>query len=195
MLTPLIAKIVWLAGIVGWFVIRYPFQRRARRLAVVRVAAPVGDRIVLAVATLGQFVIPLVYVATGWPKAADYGFHTWLAFLGILVEIAALVLFRATHVQLGRNWSISLETREKHQLVTAGLYGWVRHPMYSSFLLSALAQAFLLQNWLAGPAGLAGFLVLFLFRVGREERLMADTFGDQYRQYCRRTARIVPGLY
>ena len=195
MLTPLIAKLIWLAGIVGWFVIRYPFQRRARGLAVARVAAPVGDRVVLVIATLGQFVLPLVYVATGWPQGAGYGFHTWLAVIGVLVEVAALVLFRATHVQLGRNWSISLETREKHQLVTGGLYGWVRHPMYSSFLLSALAQAFLLQNWVAGPAGLVGFLVLFLFRVGREERLMTDTFGDQYREYCRRTARIVPWLY
>jgi len=195
MLTPLIAKLVWLAGIVGWFVIRYPFQHRARRLAVASVAAPVGDRVVLAIATLGQFVLPLVYVATGWPQGVGYGFHPWLAFLGILVEIAALILFRATHVQLGRNWSISLETREKHQLVTGGLYGWVRHPMYSSFLLSALAQALLLQNWVAGPAGLVGFVVLFLFRVHREEKLMTDTFGDEYRQYCRRTSRIVPGLY
>ncbi len=195
MLTPLIAKLVWLAGLVGWFVIRYPFQRRAARLKVARATARTGDRVVLVVATLGQFVIPLVYVLTGFPRSANYGFHPWLALVGILVEIAALVLFRATHVQLGRNWSISLETREKHELVTSGLYGWVRHPMYSSFLLSAVAQVLLLQNWVAGFAGLVGFLVLFLFRVGREEGLMTDTFGEQYRDYSRRTARIVPWLY
>jgi len=195
MLTPLIAKIFWVAGIVGWFAIRYPFQRRAARLKVARVAAPVGDRIVLAVATLGQFVIPFVYVASGWPKGADYGFLPALGWLGVLLLAAALTLFRLTHVQLGRNWSISLETREKHVLVTEGLYAWVRHPMYSSFLLSALVQFCLLQNWVAGPAGLAGFAVLFLFRVKREERLMTETFGDAYRAYARRTARIVPWLY
>ena len=195
MLTPLIAKIVWLAGIVGWFAIRYPFQRRAVGLKVARVAAPVGDRIVLAVATLGQFVIPFIHVLTGWPKGADYGFLPALCWLGVILLAAALALFRLTHVQLGRNWSISLETREKHVLVTEGLYAWVRHPMYSSFLLSALAQLCLLQNWVAGPAGLVAFAVLFFFRVNREEDLMTDTFGEEYRAYCRRTARIVPGLY
>jgi protein-S-isoprenylcysteine O-methyltransferase Ste14 len=195
MLTSLIARLVWLAGIVGWYVIRYPFQRRAARLKVARAAAPIADRIVLAIAALGQFVVPLVYVLSGWPAVADYGFHPWLGWVGVLFEVAALVLFRLTHVQLGRNWSISLETREKHELVTHGLYAWVRHPMYSSFLLSALAQALLLQNWIAGPAGLVGFAVLFLFRVRREEGLMIATFGDQYWAYSQRTARIVPWLY
>jgi protein-S-isoprenylcysteine O-methyltransferase Ste14 len=195
MITPLIARLVWVAGIVGWFVIRYPFQRRAARIKVTRATARVGDRVVLAIATLGQFIIPFVYVVTGWPAGADYGFYPWLALLGILVEIAALILFRLTHVQLGRNWSISLEAREKHELVTEGLYGWVRHPMYSSFLLSALAQLLLLQNWVAGFAGLVGFVVLFLFRVEREEGLMIEVFGEQYREYSRRTARIVPWIY
>lgn len=195
MLTLLIAKLLWVAGIVGWFAIRYPYQRRAARLKVARVAAPVGDRIVLAIATLGQFVIPFVYLVTGLPRGADYGFLPWLAWLGVALLVAALALFRVTHVHLGRNWSISLETREKHSLVTEGVYAWVRHPMYSSFLLSALAQLCLLQNWVAGPAGLIGFAVLFFFRVNREEGLMIDTFGEEYRAYSRRTARIVPWLY
>jgi protein-S-isoprenylcysteine O-methyltransferase Ste14 len=195
MLTPLIARIIWAAGIVGWYVIRYPFQRRAARQKVARAAARNADRVVLAIAALGQFVIPAVYAATGWPRGADYGFSPWLAWLGVILLVAALVLFRITHVHLGRNWSISLETREEHALVTGGVYSWVRHPMYSSFLLSALAQLCLLQNWFAGPSGLVGFAILFFFRVNREEGLMIDTFGQQYRDYSRRTARIVPWLY
>jgi protein-S-isoprenylcysteine O-methyltransferase Ste14 len=191
----LVAKLVWLAGVIGWVVIRYPFQRRAAGLGVARSAGGVPDRIVLVIAALGQFVVPLVYVATGWPAFADYPLQPLQAWAGLVVLLAALVLFRLTHAQLGRNWSISLETRSQHSLVTAGLYGYVRHPMYSSFLLSALAQVLLLPNWVAGPAGLVGIAVLFFFRVGREEALMTETFGEDYRVYMQNTARIIPWLY
>lgn len=71
----------------------------------------------------------------------------------------------------------------------------VRHPMYSAFWLWALAQALLLPNWIAGPAGLVGFGTLFFLRIGREERLMEETFGDDYRRYVARTGRIVPRLF
>jgi protein-S-isoprenylcysteine O-methyltransferase Ste14 len=71
----------------------------------------------------------------------------------------------------------------------------VRHPMYSAFWLWGLAQAFLLSNWVAGPAGLIGFGILFFLRIGREEQLMSETFGDEYRRYVARTARVVPGIY
>ena len=51
--------------------------------------------------------------------------------------------------------------------------------MYSAFWLLALAQAFLLPNWVAGLAGPAAWATLFFMRVGREEKLMIDTFGDR----------------
>jgi protein-S-isoprenylcysteine O-methyltransferase Ste14 len=67
--------------------------------------------------------------------------------------------------------------------------------MYTAFWLWALAQALLLPNWVAGLSGLIGFGILYGFRIGREERLMLDTFGDQYRSYAARTARLIPWLH
>jgi protein-S-isoprenylcysteine O-methyltransferase Ste14 len=66
--------------------------------------------------------------------------------------------------------------------------------MYTSFFLLALAQLLLIPNWLAGGAGLLAVLVLYLFRVTREERMMAEQFGEAYRTYCKKTARIIPWL-
>jgi protein-S-isoprenylcysteine O-methyltransferase Ste14 len=85
--------------------------------------------------------------------------------------------------------------REQHKLVTDGLYHYVRHPMYTAFFMWAVAQALLLPNWIAGPAGLVGFGILFLFRVGREEAMMLESFGEQYRAYMVRTARLIPHIY
>jgi protein-S-isoprenylcysteine O-methyltransferase Ste14 len=58
-----------------------------------------------------------------------------------------------------------------------------------------VAQALLLPNWVAGFAGIVGFGTLFFGRVGREERMMLETFGDDYRAYVSRTRRLVPGLF
>ncbi len=194
-MTPLTARIVFLLGIVAWYVIRYPFQRRAKKMGVARSVGGTRDRVLLIIAALAQFLVPGVYGLTAWPSFADYGFYPLEAWAGLLAVVASLVLFRVTHKQLGRNWSVTLEMREQHKLVTDGLYAHVRHPMYSSFALFALAQFLLLQNWIAGPIGLVGFGILFLMRVPHEERVMMETFGEEYRDYMRRTARIIPGIY
>jgi len=136
----------------------------------------------------------LVYVATGIPHFAARSFRPSLAWLGLLFAIAALGMFHLTHRALGRNWSVSLDVRENHELVTEGIYRRVRHPMYSAFWLWAIAQALLLPNWIAGFAGLAGFGILFFGRVAREERMMLQTFGDSYRDYMARTGRVFPWI-
>lgn len=191
-MTPASALFVWAIGLVAWVVIRVPHQRRARRIGVARRAVTLGDRLALWAATAGLSVIPLIYAATGFPVFADYPFQPWLAWAGLAVELAFLWLFHASHRQLGKNWSVSLEIRKEHRLVTDGLYRYVRHPMYLSFWLWAIAQALLLPNFVAGLAGLAGVAILYFYRVGREEAMMREAFGSDYDAYARRTGRIVP---
>jgi protein-S-isoprenylcysteine O-methyltransferase Ste14 len=190
--TLLWGKIIWFIGVVGWAVIRHPHARRSRRTRTVRRA---HDLTPLIISSTGMFLLPAIYALGGQPRFASYPFQPALAWLGAAVFIAALWLFYRTHKDLGRQWSVTLEIREQHALVTHGVYRYVRHPMYAAFFLWALAQALLLPNWIAGPAGIVGFGTLFFFRIGREERLMEETFGDDYRRYVARTGRIVPRLF
>jgi protein-S-isoprenylcysteine O-methyltransferase Ste14 len=191
----LAGKIIWVLGIITWYVIRYPFERRAKRVRVVGDSRSTSERLGLVAATLGLGVIPGLYVATGFPQWAERPAAAWAVILGTLVYAAGLWLFRRSHKDLGKNWSISLEIRDQHRLVSNGVYQHVRHPMYSAFWLMAVGQALLLPNWIAGLAGLVGFAVLFFLRVDKEERMMLQTFGDEYRAYMQRTKRIVPGVY
>ena len=140
-------------------------------------------------------LVPGIYVLTGQPKFAEYHFQPALAWVGAVTFALSLWLFYRTHKELGRNWSVTLEIRERHTLVTSGVYRRVRHPMYSAFWLWALAQALLLPNWIAGLSGLVGFGILFFLRVRHEEELMIETFGEDYRRYMARTSRILPGIY
>ena len=194
-MTPALAKATVVLIMVGWYVIRFRYARRSRRTPVTRSARGRLETILLTISLTGLGIVPFIYVATGFPAFADYAFQPTLAWLGLFFAIAALVMFRLTHKALGRNWSISLELRQDHRLITEGVYRHVRHPMYTAFWLWAVAQALLLPNWFAGLAGIAGFGALFFGRIAREERMMMESFGDEYRAYIQRTYRIIPGLY
>jgi protein-S-isoprenylcysteine O-methyltransferase Ste14 len=173
-MTPAIAKAILVIGAVSWFLIRWPHQRRSWKTKTRLDQRSTLEKILLTCSFTGLGIIPFFYVISGRPRFADYTFQPLLAWLGAAMFLAALWLFYRVHRELGRNWSDSLEVREQHALV---------------------AQALLLPNWIAGPAGLVGFGTLFLFRVGREEQMMLDSFGDEYRAYMKRTARLIPGVY
>jgi protein-S-isoprenylcysteine O-methyltransferase Ste14 len=194
MLTPSAAAIAWFAGLVGWYIIRQPFERKAKKVGVSKSLFDRRESGLLVFAVLGLFVVPLLYVLTGFPALFDRPFRPSVAWLGIVAMAAALWLFRRSHVDLGRNWSISLQVREQHALVKTGIYRLIRHPMYSSFFLLGIAQMLLLPNWFAGLSGIAGAGLLFAFRVRREERMMLESFGDDYRAYMAQTKRIIPWI-
>lgn len=189
-----VAELVWFAGLVAWYIIRFPFERAAAQVPIKKSHADWRDWLVLALAVIGLFVIPGLYALTGFPAALDRPFNAAVAWAGIVPLAGALWLFYRSHVDLGRNWSVTLTVRKRHALVTTGVYARVRHPMYTSFLLLGLAQLLLLPNWLAGLAGPVGAGMLYFFRVFREERMMIESFGEEYRAYMARTKRIIPWI-
>jgi protein-S-isoprenylcysteine O-methyltransferase Ste14 len=194
-MTPVVAEIIWWVGAVAWFAIMYPHIRRSRKTPTTQRPEPARERVLMLVSLTGLCLIPAFYTITGIPGFADYTFHPGQAWLGAVVLICAVALFFHSHRRLGRSWSVTLEIRENHGLVTDGIYRFVRHPMYSAYFLWTLSQALLLPNWIAGPAGLIGFGTLFAFRVRREEQMMLDAFGEPYAAYAARTKRIIPGVF
>jgi len=136
-------------------------------------------------------IAAICYVFTHWLDFADYHLPTWTGWVGAAVFAAAVLLLWRSHADLGRNWAPTLEIREGHALVTHGVYRSIRHPMYAAHLLWGLAQALLLQNWIAGLPALAVFVPLYLLRVPREEQMMLDQFGEEYRLYMNRTGRLM----
>lgn len=101
-------------------------------------------------------------------------------------------LFRRSHADLGRNWSVSLALQSDHQLVSSGVYRRIRHPMYAAFFLLAIGQCLLLPNGVAGPAALLAVTLLYVVRKPREEAMMRERFGEAYRQYQASTGGVMP---
>jgi len=194
MMTQVGGVLVWFAGLIGWYIIRYPYARRAKKIRVSKSLFDWRESGILAFALLGLLVIPAAYALIGFPARLNRPFIPAVAWLGLVPLCAALWLFRRSHVDLGRNWSISLEIRERHALVKTGVYRFIRHPMYTSFFLLGLAQMLLLSNWLTGASGLIGAGALYALRVRREESLMLECFGNDYRVYMAHTKQLIPWI-
>lgn len=191
----LAGKIIWVLCLIAWALIRWVPNRRARKVKVEITSRSFSERFSMMAANFGLGIIPAAWVVTGFPQALDHPAHPVIILTGLALFAVSLRLFRKTHKALGAMWSHSLDLRENHRLVTSGIYERLRHPMYSAFWLWAAAQPFLLSNWLAGFSAIAGFGTLYFLRVGQEEAMMEARFGEEYRAYARRTARIIPGIY
>jgi protein-S-isoprenylcysteine O-methyltransferase Ste14 len=188
-------KVAWVVFMASWYLLRRPFDRRVRRARLTVDRRKGADTIRLIISATGLGIIPFVYVATGQPRSASYPASPFLFVAGICTAITALILFRLTHKALGQMWSVSLQLKQDHKLITTGIYKRLRHPMYTAFWLMALTQALLLPNYVAGLAGLVGFGFLFFSRIGPEEAMMEEAFGEEYHRYRARTWRVLPYVY
>jgi protein-S-isoprenylcysteine O-methyltransferase Ste14 len=190
------AKAAVLASCVALIAIRAPHGRRSRTVKVAKDRRGLLETVLLSLA-MASFFVPLVWVAA--PRRllefADYPLLPVPFASGVVCLVAGLVLFHRSHADLGTNWSVTLQTREGHRLVTGGIYRRIRHPMYASFLLYSAGQALVLPNWIAGPSYLAAMSLLVALRLGPEERMMREEFGAEYDAYAARTARLVPGVW
>ena len=120
--------------------------------AIIIVGFIIGGWVRRRLVSLGGTVIPMLHLAFGIISLADYSAPIWLPVIGAALLLPGLHLFWRSHADLGRNWSVTTEIREDHTLITDGFYARIRHPMYTAIFLICIAQALLMDNWLAGPA-------------------------------------------
>ena len=114
--------------------------------------------------------------------------------LGLAILALGTSLRVATMVSLGRMFSLRVSVEPDHELVTGGLYRRVRHPSYLAVIVLCIGIMFVLRSgfWaVLIPAMLFGLIR----RMATEERFLLGHFGERYRVYMARTARLVPGIW
>jgi protein-S-isoprenylcysteine O-methyltransferase Ste14 len=187
-------NVVFFAGFAIYFWIRHVFLQRTKNEKKAVSKFDRSEKILLASMFPPVILLPLLYLFMPLLEFADYRLPEVVPRLGAVIMGASLWLFWRSHTDLGQNWSVSLEIRKKHELVTQGVYRYIRHPMYASIWLWGIAQGMLLQNWLAGWSVVPVFAVMYFLRTPREEQMMCETFGEQYRDYMRKTGRLFPRI-
>lgn len=119
----------------------------------------------------------------------------WLALaLGLLAVVLNAISHRTLSKKLGADFDPALRLIEAPALVTDGIYARVRHPIYLAFLLMQISLLFLTSNWFIGLCGIAIIVAVIAIRIPEEERLLAGRFGDEYRNYQKRTGALLPKL-
>jgi len=113
--------------------------------------------------------------------------------LGMFLVAAGLLFAVWARWHLGGNWSGTVTVKENHALITSGPYRLARHPIYSGILLALIGTALAIGS-ARGFVATALILVGFVIKLRVEEARMRDTFPE-YADYCRRTARLVPGVF
>ncbi|WP_176085249.1 protein-S-isoprenylcysteine O-methyltransferase [Martelella sp. HB161492] len=185
----------WLVLTLAWCALRYPAVRRALRTRIREKRADPLDIGLLTLCGLTLFAGPIAWFAGDLLPRFDRPQAIITLILGLATGAAFLWLFRRSHKDLGKNWSVTLTLREEHRLITRGVYAHIRHPMYASFMLWGISQALLVSNWIFGFAGLIAVILLYAIRLRREEAMMTAAFGTQYADYAARTKRLIPGIF
>ncbi|MEM9078883.1 MAG: protein-S-isoprenylcysteine O-methyltransferase [Bacteroidota bacterium] len=194
-MTRLVFEITFIVFIVVAGFIRRPFEKQNKKNTIDVDKKDAEEKWLLGFVLLGMSLIPMVYVLSPWLDFANYSLPLPINILGAILLIPTAFLFYRSHKDLGKNWSVSLEIREEHSLVTKGVYKYVRHPMYTAIWLWVICQTLLLQNYIAGFSGILCFGLLYFIRVGKEERMMESQFGEQYKLYKQKTKRLIPKLF
>jgi protein-S-isoprenylcysteine O-methyltransferase Ste14 len=176
--------------VLGLFLVDAALQRRGarQRTGPTREKSDAGSLVVVN----GSLVLSLL-LAAGC-RYAGLGVVTgWVQYVGITVMALGFLLREWSVLTLGAFFSNVVEIEQGHQLVTTGPYRWLRHPAYTGLLVFFTAAALSLGTWIGAVVAFLVILVALRYRIGIEERLLAQTFGSTYEAYTQRTWRLFPG--
>ena len=177
-----------------YFFVRLVFQKRVKRSEEYTRVNEKQEMLLFRLFALAYLLLPF-YFLTPWVDFAGMPFPQWLRWLGALINALGIVLFAWSHLALGNNWTAVMALAKEHEMVESGPYRYIRHPMYLAFFVTGAGFFILSANWLLGIVYFLPLMVMYVTRASREEQMMIERFGDQYREYMKRTGRLLPRLF
>lgn len=180
MVKPLFWTLLGLS-LVPWFI-----PRGARRRVVARNPSVLAIRLV-------EFAVVAVYVWIVQIREWDYRLPA-LAWPGLALAVAGLILTSAAKLHLRTGFSYSLGVKQDHPLITTGPYARIRHPIYTGILTAMAGAALVFQSGAVLALLAAPFGLCFYWQSVTEEKLLEAHFGDAYGEYRRRAGRFLPRL-
>jgi len=199
MTTESIFRVAFWVLFAGVFVMRVYFalqvRRAGERVMPDREAVKREGRGMFAIRVVMFFLLvgwlTLYAINPAWMGVLSAPFPDWQRWVGFALGLASLGFWSWTQVALGKEWSPQLQLREEHHLVTTGPYSRIRHPLYTAMIGYGTSLALVTANWVfivLAVAVIAGSIA----RVPKEEQMMIEEFGEEYKAYMQRTGRFFP---
>ena len=108
--------------------------------------------------------------------------------IGMFIRISAIVT-------LGKFFTGSVRIHEGHEMIQTGLYRTLRHPAYLGLSVMTLGCVTIFASLLGYVSFVIIYIPCLMNRIKIEEQVLLEEFGDGYREYSRRTKRLVPFIY
>ena len=143
---------------------------------------------------IGFLSIVVNCINPAWIGFAAIQLPILLRWAGVGIAFLGFALLQWAQVTLGRSWSDTPRMMKEQSLVTTGPYRYIRHPIYTAFLLILGSTLFISSNWLIGGCLIGMTSLEIISRIQYEEALMSEYFGEQYRLYMKKTGRLLPRL-
>jgi protein-S-isoprenylcysteine O-methyltransferase Ste14 len=138
------------------------------------------------IAVLASYALNL-----SWLDRFHIIFPDGLRWAGFALVVISILFWTWTQVALGKDWSPQLQLRYDHHLVTTGPYAHIRHPMYTAITGFGVGLALVGANWIF-VALVVLVVVGMALRIPKEEKMLINEFGDEYRSYMQRTGSLLP---
>jgi len=116
----------------------------------------------------------------------------WIRWLGVLLLAVGITLLGSAHYHLGRSFHSLVVSKDEHQLVTSGPYQWIRHPIYTAYLMNYIGGGLLTANLVLTFVPVIFFGFMIINRIPREEQIMREEFGQDYLDLEKRTGSLFP---
>lgn len=153
-----------------------------------------GTKLVFVAGIFSPFLVSLLALRAGlgvpFPELADP-----LAWAGAATMLAGIVLWMRAIATLGRYFSVNIDIPPDHQLVDTGVYARIRHPAYAGMIVTEVGFGIASADAVVALAFLILPAAAFLHRIRIEERALEEHLGERYREYMRRTWRLIPHVY
>jgi protein-S-isoprenylcysteine O-methyltransferase len=115
--------------------------------------------------------------------------------VAFVLMLGGIVIRSHAILTLGRFFTTRVAIHEEHQMVQHGLYRSLRHPAYTGLLLAFAGLGVSFGNGVSLAVVMVPITTAFLYRIRIEEASLTEAFGEQYREYCRTTKRLIPWVY
>jgi protein-S-isoprenylcysteine O-methyltransferase Ste14 len=177
---------VWISFLLYWQVIKAVSTKTTHRFE------PAASRILRVLLFLIAIVLlSIPHIPLPWLNDQLWSRGIWPFWIGAAVTLGGLVFAVWARKHLGTNWSRSVTTKQDHELIAAGPYAVIRHPIYTGILSGFLGTAIALTQ-VRGFIAFALVFLAFLARLRMEEKWMRPQFGETYAIYVHQTAALVP---
>jgi len=139
-------------------------------------------------------MLEIVTVCVFFPAWLTHVSAPWSRALGLALVLLGQGIRSLAMAQAGTNFNhIPAKThRAGHELVTRGVYGWLRHPSYFGFFWWAIGTQLLVGNAVCGVVYVVVLWVFFSDRIRGEEEHLVQFFGEQYLEFRKRTGVGIP---